>query len=142
LTLPEAASSNRPRSKLRVLLVEDDPLAGTLAVKMLEHFGHEVVWVRDGTEAVSHALDPAIGLVLLDYYLPGLLGPEVAAAIRAAEVDAGGRRVTIIGLTASSDPVEHASCRDAGIDDMLQKPVTLAQLQGKLKEWDRRADEA
>ena len=65
-------------------------------------------------------------VVLMDYHLPGIDGLETTRRIRAAERD--GRRVAVIGVTASASLADRESCLAAGMDDYVPKPVGLADL--------------
>jgi CheY-like chemotaxis protein len=62
----------------------------------------------------------------MDWQLPELDGVEATRRQRARE--APQRRVPIVGMSASGRPGDRATCRDAGMDELLVKPVSLADL--------------
>ena len=64
-------------------------------------------------------------LVLLDISMPRMDGREAARRIRALPA---GAAVPIIALTAHADPEEADDIRDAGVDEVIVKPVRKADL--------------
>ncbi|HMI91330.1 MAG TPA: response regulator, partial [Polyangiales bacterium] len=67
-------------------------------------------------------------LVLLDWHMPELDGLEATRRIRAYEKAHGVRRLPILAFTASAFADETERCREAGMDGVLNKPLTKAQL--------------
>jgi CheY-like chemotaxis protein len=61
-------------------------------------------------------------------------GYAATAAIRQQQANAP-RRLPIIALTANAMENDRKKCQDAGMDDYLAKPYSLAQLEGKLAQW-------
>ena len=112
-----------------VLVVEDNAVNQQLARAQLRSLGHACHVVGSGEEALSHlggADGAAVEVVLMDYHLPGIDGLETTRRIRRAEP--AGRRVAIVGVTASASLADRAGCLDAGMDDYVPKPVGLADL--------------
>jgi CheY-like chemotaxis protein len=72
-------------------------------------------------------------LVLMDISMPVLDGVEATRMIRAAEEP--GRHVPIVALTAHALPGEIARFRDAGLDDVLIKPISRMSLGAVLERW-------
>ena len=123
----------RPAEGARVLLAEDNAINALLARKALERLGAEVVWARDGLEAVALAgaalaTGPAFDLALLDIRMPGLDGLGAVRRIRAMEEGRG--RLPVVALTANARPEDEAAARAAGFDGFLPKPLDLAALPG------------
>jgi PAS domain S-box-containing protein len=111
---------------LRVLVVEDNSINRVVAREMLESAGHTVEEAHDGQEGVAMALRRPYDLVLMDISMPVLDGVEATRMIRAAEE--AGRHVPIIALTAHALPGEVARFLEAGLDDVLIKPISRASL--------------
>ncbi|MFM7802823.1 MAG: response regulator, partial [Limnohabitans sp.] len=65
-------------------------------------------------------------VVLMDLVMPVMDGLETTRAIR--QFDAPMCHMAVIGLTASSHPQDHAACLQAGMDDVLLKPLDREQL--------------
>jgi CheY-like chemotaxis protein/HPt (histidine-containing phosphotransfer) domain-containing protein/anti-sigma regulatory factor (Ser/Thr protein kinase) len=122
-------------SGLPVLVVEDEPVNRLLAVKQLSRLGMNGMAVATAEEAVA-LLDKGAGpdLVLMDVVLPGIDGLEATRQIRANE-QRHGRRSIIIGVTASALATDRLKADDAGMDDVLTKPVGLATLSKALGRW-------
>lgn len=122
-----------PVADLTILLVEDDLAIGRALRTALEGQGYVVTWCQRGHEAVAAALPVTFSLVLLDLGLPDLDGVEVCRRLRA-----GGKRSTIVMLTARSTEADVVAGLDAGADDYLTKPVRLAELLARVRAHVRR----
>ncbi|MDV2987588.1 UNVERIFIED_CONTAM: ATP-binding protein [Methylobacteriaceae bacterium AG10] len=113
----------------RVLLADDSAVNREVATEALGRFGiRDVVCVEDGRAAVEAAAAARFDLVLMDGSMPVLDGFSAAAAIRAREARDGAERVPIVALTAHVVGDGAESWQAAGMDGMLAKPFTLAQL--------------
>ncbi len=131
---PEPPRSNRSPTTAsapsvsagRILVVDDDPSMRRLLTLMLERSGYTVDAVADGKAAVERAFD-GYAAVLVDVNMPVLDGPAAARRIR----DLGGE-MTLIALTGHAGLTEALRCREAGIDTVLVKPVTLEDLREAL----------
>jgi pilus assembly protein CpaE len=114
----------------KILVVDDDPNVQRLLSYTLKQEGYEVVIAADGAEGFRlwGAEDPA--LILLDVMLPKLDGYQVAAKVRAEEVDS---HVPIIMLTAEAEVEQKIRGLRAGADDYLVKPFHPAELLARIK---------
>jgi CheY-like chemotaxis protein len=81
------------------------------------------------------AVAPGFDIVLMDCRLPVMNGLLATAAIRQWESLHGAPRIAILGLTASSMPEERLGCLDAGMDDVLSKPLLFPKLYDALLRW-------
>ncbi|HEY0837559.1 MAG TPA: ATP-binding protein [Azospirillum sp.] len=117
----------------RILLAEDLPMNQELAVAMLRRAGHTVDVVPDGAAAVAAVHDAAYDLILMDVRMPVMDGLAATVAIRALSGPA--RAVPIVAMTANALPDEVAKCRDAGMDDVVVKPVEREALLGAVALW-------
>ena len=97
-TLSEAADYNE-RDKKRVLIVDDEPIM-LRSVKMWLGEDFEVSLVNSGETALDFLNKHPVDLVLLDYRMPGLAGPDVLKAIREDKVN---KNLPIIFLTSKND---------------------------------------
>jgi CheY-like chemotaxis protein/HPt (histidine-containing phosphotransfer) domain-containing protein len=114
--------SNAGLSPLRVLVVEDNSINRLVVREMLERGGHKVDEAHDGQEGVAMASRWNYDLVFMDISMPVLDGLEATRMIRAAE--APGRHLPIVALTAHALPAEIERFRQAGLDDVLVKPIS------------------
>lgn len=117
----------------RILVVEDDNAIGRHLQSGLTTNGYTVTWTRGGRSAIAAATLVPPDIVLLDLGLPDIDGIEVARELRADHPD-----VLIVILTARSDDIDIVVGLDAGADDYLVKPFTLAVLLARLRAHRRR----
>ena len=122
------------RGGLRVLLAEDNEINTLVAMSALGRLGAQVTHAADGSSALALALaalrreSPPFDVLLLDISMPGLDGFDVARSLRAAEAEAGAPPVRIIALTAHAFVDDREACFDAGIDEVLTKPIDFKAL--------------
>jgi CheY-like chemotaxis protein len=132
---PEAPSSLAAAGR-RVLLVEDNPVNQELAQEMLLSLGLQVDVAEDGQRALAAYGSEQYALVLMDCQMPVLDGFEATRRLRALEQAVGeGARMPVIALTANALSGDREACIDAGMDDYLSKPFTLAQLAETVGRW-------
>ena len=118
---------------MRVLVVEDDTKMATLITRALQREGYVVQHVSSGADAVWAVREFPPDAVVLDAMIPEPDGFEVCRAIRRFECWAPVIMVT--GRDAVSDRVAGL---DAGADDYLVKPFSLAELLARLRALLRR----
>ncbi|HDQ72072.1 MAG TPA: response regulator [Chloroflexi bacterium] len=107
---------------LHVLLVEDSRTNRLILTASLEQAGCLVKAAQNGQEALHLLRDGAFDLVLMDVFMPHMDGLEATRAIRQSE-PADGRRMPIIGLTATNTPEQRDLCLAAGMDACMSKPL-------------------
>lgn len=74
-------------------------------------------------------------VVLMDCQMPIMDGYAATRAIRESDETPEGERQVIIALTANALPEDRQKCLDAGMDDYLSKPFTVARLRDTLRLW-------
>jgi signal transduction histidine kinase len=124
----------------RVLIAEDDDVNAVIAMAYLEHMGVQAERVRDGRQAVRHALREVNrpDLVLMDCRMPTMDGMAATRELRAQERTLGLPRLPVIALTATAFDNSRDQCLNAGMDDFLSKPYTQEDLGRVLGQWLRR----
>ena len=112
--------------RCRVLIAEDDDVNAVIATAYLEHMGVTAERVKDGRQAVRHALREIDrpDLVLMDCRMPTMDGMAATREIRTQERSLGLARVPVIALTATTSDVNRQLCLNAGMDDFMSKPYT------------------
>jgi signal transduction histidine kinase/DNA-binding response OmpR family regulator len=125
-------SGSPSRRRWRVLVAEDNAVNQRLASAMLARLGHDAVIVQDGAEAVAAVARDRFDLVFMDVQMPTMGGFDATAAIRAAERGTGAR-VPIVAMTAHAMSGDRERCLEAGMDDYVTKPVSLAVIEGTLQ---------
>jgi signal transduction histidine kinase/CheY-like chemotaxis protein/HPt (histidine-containing phosphotransfer) domain-containing protein len=120
---------------VRILAADDSPVNREILGEALSRLGVELVCVENGAEAVAAAEREAFDLVLMDASMPVMDGFAATRAIRAAEAKAGHPPLPIIALTAHVVGGQAQAWRDAGMNDCVTKPFTLAALEACLLRW-------
>ncbi len=123
----------------RILVAEDNRVNQRVVCRMLEKLGSSVDLAQNGKVAVQMALATPYDLILMDYRMPEMNGPDATEAIRATTL--GRKHPPIIALTASVLEWEQERCHQAGMDDFLGRPVRLSDLQDVLDKWTVAASE-
>jgi len=113
-----------------VLLAEDNPISRKMLKKILVKEGFEVTSVENGKEALALFREQFFPIVLTDWLMPEMEGPELCKAIR-YEKPKG--YVYIVLLTAKDSKDDIISGLESGADDYLTKPAHRAELVARLK---------
>ena len=114
------------RRRATVLVVEDIAANHVVTATLLRREGYRVDVAESGPEAIRMAEATAYDVVFMDLIMPGLSGYDAARRIRA--LPAPSSDVPIVALTATTAPEDRARCLEAGMDDMVGKPVRVAEL--------------
>jgi CheY-like chemotaxis protein len=121
--------------KLKILVVEDNPINQEVAMALLETLHCECSLAVNGVEAVAALTQPhAFGLVLMDCQMPELDGFEATRRVREYERQQQ-LHTPIVALTANAIVGDRDLCLAAGMDDFLSKPFQLHQLSSMLGKW-------
>ena len=104
-----------PAKLLRILIVEDNPVNQTLAVRLLEKRGHSAVVADNGRKALAVIEQQEFDLVLMDVQMPEMDGLDATAAIRQKELTTG-KHLPIIAMTAHAMKGDQERCLAAGMD--------------------------
>ena len=116
----------RPRSGLRVLVVEDNQINQMLIGALLKKFDCHADVVGNGLDAVSAVQRVPYDLVLMDVQMPEMDGPTATRAIRALAGPEA--RTPIIALTANAMAGQREEYLAAGMDDYVSKPIQVSEL--------------
>jgi diguanylate cyclase (GGDEF)-like protein len=108
---------------MRILVAEDDPTSLLILRRALERLGHQCVAAKDGHEAWEQYLAEDPDVLITDWMMPGIDGPELVARIR----DAPGFCYVVMLTALAGD--EHALAgMSAGADGYLSKPLDITRL--------------
>ncbi|HVS51995.1 MAG TPA: response regulator transcription factor [Opitutaceae bacterium] len=114
---------------MKILAVEDDPVAQLVLEAELKSLGHEVVLAANGEDAWDALRELALRVVVSDWRMPATDGLELCRRVRAR----GGDYVCFILLTQLSATDENVDAAlAAGVDDFLTKPVDVRELKMRL----------
>jgi CheY-like chemotaxis protein len=126
---PEAGAVRR----VRVLVVEDNPVNQQVALRTLERMGYAVDLANDGEAGVEAVATGVYALVLMDCRMPGMDGYAATAAIRLRQ--GAGPRTPVIAMTADATDADRDRCLAAGMDDYVTKPFRYSDLEATLRRW-------
>ena len=102
----------------KVLVAEDTEENQQLISLHLRKAGVEVSIVSNGEEAINEALKGTYDLILMDLQMPVLNGIDAIKTLRNANY-----RKPIVALTAATSISDRETCKDAGADDFVSKPI-------------------
>jgi two-component system, sensor histidine kinase len=118
-----------------VLVVEDDPVNQRVIRLLLERIGLDVQLAENGAIGFNLAVSSTWDLIFMDCRMPVLDGIEATRKIRAYEVEHGLSHTPIVALTANAKDSDRQTCKAAGMDDFLAKPVRKPALAEILDAW-------
>jgi len=115
-----------------ILMIEDEDVVIEVTQAMLEMLGYRVMVAKTGKDAIhiTETFDGQIDLALLDIKLPDMEGRKVYPLIMEARPDL---KVIVFSGYSIEGPAQ--DILDAGAQDFIQKPFSLATLSEKLKEF-------
>ncbi len=125
------------KSKLRILLAEDNLVNQKVALKQLQSLGYKADVVANGKEVLQQLEKIPYDLILMDCQMPILDGLETTKEIQRWQEDdfALRRRPVVIAMTANAMKEDEQMCLNAGMDDYLSKPVFKEKLAATLEHW-------
>lgn len=123
----------------RALVVEDNLVNQRVATALLKRLGFVTDSAANGEEALELVQTNHCGydVILMDCQMPVMDGYETTRCIREWEKSNGQGGTPIIALTADALPGTESSCREAGMNDYLAKPVRKENLRAVLSRWIR-----
>jgi two-component system sensor histidine kinase EvgS len=121
-----AAQDRAPRFAETVLIVDDDPVQQVILTAAMRQLGLDPDVAEHGREALERWQERRHAVVITDCNMPKMNGYELARALRAT----AGDTVRVIGMSADAD--DAAAGIDAGMDAVLQKPISTEQLRRAL----------
>ena len=121
------------RQRARILVVEDDLANQKVAELFLRKLGYQVELASNGQQAIELCKEADYDLVLMDCQMPIMDGFETTRQLRQKCSEKG--KIPIVALTANVVSGINQQCRDAGMDDVLNKPIGLDTLKHMLEKW-------
>ena len=128
-----STANNEVEGSLSVLVVEDNEINRMVAREMLEQAGCTVAEALDGQDGVRAADAQEFDLILMDISMPKLDGTAATAMIKSG--DGPNTSTPIIALTAHALPGDVVRFREAGMADVITKPLSSDRLHAVLAEY-------
>jgi CheY-like chemotaxis protein len=133
---PTSASLTPNAGRARLLIAEDDPIAGAVSARALQNAGYSVELVTRGDEALERLQQQAFDLLVADVVMPELDG---IALVRAMRKDERLTRVPVVLLTCHEAYSMRLRGFRAGCDSYLVKPVKPEELVNEVESMLMRA---
>ncbi|MBN8655602.1 MAG: response regulator, partial [Anaerolineae bacterium] len=109
----------------KILLAEDTDSNIIILGDYLEHKGYEMIYAKNGQEALEKAKETSPDLILMDIQMPIMDGLVATRRLRA---DSRFATVPIIALTALAMTGDRERCLEAGATEYVSKPANLKKL--------------
>lgn len=117
----------------RILVVEDDFANQQVASLFLKRFGYQTEIAINGQVAIELAAETKFGLIYMDCQMPVVDGFEASRLLRN---NPGPNQATpIVALTANMISGIKQRCINAGMDDVICKPIDMDVLELTSKRW-------
>lgn len=116
--------------KIKVLIVEDNPVNQKLARLILKEMGCQIAVANNGQEAIMHLQKERADLIFMDIQMPVMDGYEATRILRRQN-----NTTPIVGLSANVYKEDVDSCYQAGMNDYLGKPYTEEKMRAKVQKW-------
>ncbi|HSG50687.1 MAG TPA: response regulator, partial [Rheinheimera sp.] len=115
-----------------ILLVEDNYFNQALAQIILQRLGYTVATATSGEQALEILQQQHVDLVLMDIEMPGINGYQTTQQLRAL---AQFKTLPVIAMTAHQSEDIRQHCLQAGMDDLISKPIAADTLASRLQQW-------
>lgn len=119
---------------MKVLIVDDNDVSLLMLASTLSHAGYKVETARDGLEALERIRRDKFRLIISDWEMPRMSGPELCRAIR--EEDLSGYTYIVL-VTGHNSPRERVEGLSAGADDFVGKPFDPSELIARVRTGQR-----
>ena len=118
-----------------VLIVEDNPVNRTVAMRVVSLIGVSVEIAEHGKEALDKLATTKFDLVLMDCQMPVMDGYTATRTQRTLEEEHKMPRIPIIAMTANAMVGDREKCLASGMDDYLTKPFNRGLLEQTMRKW-------
>ena len=116
--------------KIKVLAVDDDPVALRLLVTVLRKQGFDVSFAKNGAEAMRISMREGPDLIVADQEMPEVSGLELTRALRRSK---RGASMYIVLLTGAREEDLLVEAFESGVDDFVHKPFDARHLMARLR---------
>ncbi|MCZ6701510.1 MAG: ATP-binding protein, partial [Ignavibacteria bacterium] len=131
--LEDSTVPSEKSTPLNVLLVEDNIVNQKVASRILEKLGFKPDIATNGLEAIREINSKDYDIIFMDLLMPKLDGIEATKKIRS--MLAGKKIPKIIAMTADTMMNSREACINAGMDDYLNKPISVEEIKALMYKW-------
>ncbi len=122
---------------IKVLVVDDDRMIQKMLAKFFEKIGCVGAYASNGVDAIKFVKRYSFDVCFMDLFMPKMGGVEATQIIH-EKVDS---KLPIIALTASCMHADKEKCKDIGMQDYIQKPVSLDVIKGAIEQYGVKSEE-
>jgi DNA-binding response OmpR family regulator len=119
---------------MKILLIEDERIQRMVIESMLAESGHEILTAENGEEGWRIVRETGVRMVVTDWFLPLLNGPDLVRRIRGADLPG---YVYVILVSARDSKDDMGEGMEAGADDSMTKPFSKEELMTRLMKGER-----
>lgn len=120
---------------MRIAALDDDPILLELIQATTEQHGHICHTYTTGAQLLRDMRHETFDLLIVDWHLPDMDGPEVVTAVR----QLAGRQLPILFATRRSEEQDVIEALSCGADDFMTKPLRMGELVARATALLRRA---
>jgi CheY-like chemotaxis protein len=113
---------------IKILVIDDSMVDQRLACAAIERGGYTALKANDGKSGLELAKEQKPHLIILDYNLPDIKGPELCKLLKAHD---GTQQIPILFLTIANEPGSVIKCFEQS-ENYLAKPVSIKLLLKKI----------
>ena len=119
---------------MKILIAEDEDTTRLVLRTYLQRFGHEVTEAADGAAALEEFRRVYFPVVISDWMMPNLTGPDLCRTMRSYTAE---KYTYIVLLTSLGSKAQRIEGLDAGADDFMVKPFDPDELAARLRVAER-----
>ena len=119
---------------MKALVIDDAPDIRIYVRSLLQAWGYDADAASEGLEGFARIAASDVQLVICDWTMPGMSGPELCRAVREADL---GHYVYVILLTGRSEKADLVEGLNSGADDFLSKPFDAQVLRARIRVAER-----
>ncbi|MBF0630150.1 MAG: response regulator [Magnetococcales bacterium] len=133
---PGVAMTTPSGSPLNILVADDVEINRTLLVTRFQRRGHKVTVALDGAHALELNDQDTFDVIFMDIQMPNMDGLAATRIIREREMAmASSRHVLIIAMTSHAPAMDRDHYREAGMDEIIERPIDFGALDRILAHW-------
>ncbi len=132
--LQTTVTNLNPANKKKVLAVDDNPTNLKVIEGYMDHNEYQLTQADNAEEAIRLCKKYQYDIILMDVQMPGMTGLEASEIIRKLP---GYQKTPILALTADVVGEARQRVKNAGMNELIAKPVTLKQFRSSLSYWTR-----